>query len=340
MYKAELTAIVKSIIDADSLAEHIFAVKELAGFFELLSHNGEIAIPADNEAALNGGQALSSYHAAVCTEDYLRTSYFIKGVYKALTKLMMDFPGRPVNILYAGCGPFATLLLPLLPLFENGRIKAKLLDINHASILSVQHLVRVIGFQDRDLELVEANAITYTIPHHFPVDLLISETMHYALTMEPQVAIVQNLVPQLPPHSIMIPQEINIALAYSFYAKEPFLKNGENAAEGYRKQQPYASRTLIDSLFTINKELFSKPGNVTSQIISKFYKLPAEHTKQPDICIFTGIRVFEDILLDTADSLITNPYCIGSMHNFTNHSSFQVVYDFSETPKWTYNLKN
>lgn len=340
MYKTKLTAIVKSIIDADSIAENTFAVKELVAFFEQLSNPGDIAIPVDNEAALNGGQALSSYHAAVCTEDYLRTSYFIKGVYRALNKLMHDFPGRPVNILYAGSGPFATLLLPLLPLFDKSRLKATLLDINNASLLSVQHLVRAIELQDYDLELVEANAITFDIPHSFPVDLLISETMHYALTMEPQVAIVQNLAPQLLPHSIMIPQEINITLGYSFYAKEPFLKTGENAAQGYLNRQPYASRTLVDSLFTINKDFFSKPGNVISQIKSKFYKLPAEHTKHPDICIFTGICVYEDIVLDTADSLITNPYCIGSMLNFANHSSFQVVYDFSETPKWTYNLKN
>jgi hypothetical protein len=336
MYKQELTVIVQSIIASNTVDEHVKSAKELSDFYSKIS---SVEHSVSNETLVKGGIALSSSGAADCVDDYLRTVFFIKGIYKALIKLCIDFPERSINILYAGCGPYATLILPLLPLFDKNRIKALLLDINAASIASVQHLLVVSGLDEYQLQLIETDATTYTKPNDFTIDLAISETMHYALTSEPQVAITQNIVSQLPPHGILIPEEITIDLAYTFFDHEPALKNAKQEVKGHKQLQPYPHNVFVDRLFTINKELFSSII-YNSKIESKFYDLPANFENHPDICIFTEIKIFDNIELKTAESYITNPYCVVSLYSINDYSGIQLMYDFSEIPKWSYSLKN
>jgi hypothetical protein len=336
MYKQELTIIVQSIIASNTIDEHTRCARNLSKFYEKIA---TINYLENNETLVKGGVALSSSGAADCVDDYLRTVYFIKGVYKALIKLSNDFPERSINVLYAGCGPYATLILPLLPLFNKDRIKAILLDINTASIASVHHILSVTGLNNYTVELVETDAITYTKPDGFTIDLAISETMHYALTREPQVAITRNIVSQLSSHGILIPQEIKIDLAYTFFDYEPSLKDAKTEVKGHNEMQPYPHRVFVDRLFTISKELF---GNASHDLEFKsdFYNLPADFSNHPDVSIFTEIRIFEDIELKTAESYITNPFCIASIYSLTEYSEIQFLYDFSNIPKWSYNVKN
>ncbi|KQO32172.1 hypothetical protein ASF10_21610 [Flavobacterium sp. Leaf82] len=336
MYKQELLVIVQSIIASNTVDEHVKRAKELSDFYSKIS---TVQHSKTNETLVKGGIALSSSGAADCVDDYLRTVFFIKGIYKALTKLSDDFPERSINILYAGCGPYATLILPLLPLFDEDRINAILLDINAKSIESVQHLLSVTGLDKYQLQIIETDATTYIKPENFTIDLAISETMHYALTSEPQVAITRNIVSQLPAHGILIPQEIRIDLAYTFFDHEPSLKNAKQEVKGHKQMQPYPHNVFVDRLFTINKELF---GSVipNSKIESNFYDLPANFDNNPDICIFTELKIFDNIELKTAESYITNPYCLVSRYSINDYSGIQLVYDFSEMPKWSYFLKD
>lgn len=333
MYKQELAIIVQSIIESNTISDHTKCAKTLSDFYNRLS---AVQHSIQNEVSVKGGIALSSSGAADCVDDYLRTIYFIKGIYKAITKLTADFPERSINILYAGCGPYATLILPLLPLFNKERINAILLDINAESIESVRHLLKVTGLDEYALQLIETDAITYTKPKDFTIDLAISETMHYALTREPQVAIVKNIVMQLPPHAILIPEEIRIDLAYTFLDHEPSFKNAINEVKSYNEMQPYPHHVFVDRLFTINKELSSIRHD--SKFESDFYDLPESFNEIPDVCIFTELKVFEDIELKTAKSYITNPYCVVSLYSISEYSKIQLIYDFSEIPKWSYKV--
>lgn len=335
MYKRELAIIVKSIIASNTVSEQLESAQQLSFFYKKLTthcHSDK------NETIVNGGIALSSSGAADCVDDYLRTVSFLKGIYKALTKLLNDSPEKKINILYAGCGPYATLILPLLPLFDKERISAVLIDINASSLESVQKLVIAINLEEHNLQLIESNAIIYIIPENFNVDLAISETMHYALTSEPQVAISRNIIKQLPSHAIFIPQEIRINLAYTFFDYEPYLRMDINEVKGYKKMQPYSHKVFVDRLFTINKEHFDRE-NHTSKIESSFYALPDIFENYPDVCLFTEITIYEDVELKTAESYITNPYCLVSLYGIKDYSEIQLVYDFCDIPKWSYQLK-
>ncbi|WP_428229438.1 hypothetical protein [Flavobacterium sp.] len=334
MHKQELTIIVQSIIASNTVDEHVKCAQNLSGFYSKIA---VIDRDVNNETFVKGGVALSSSGAADCVDDYLRTIYFIKGIYKALIKLSNDFPERSINVLYAGCGPYATLILPLLTLFNKDRINAILLDINISSIASVRQILSVTGLNDYSLQLIEADAVTYIKPQEFTIDLAISETMHYGLTREPQVAITRNIVSQLPAHGILIPEEIRIDFAYTFFDYEPSLST-KNKVKGYNQMQPYPHKVFVDRLFTISKELFADREH-DLKLESNFYNLPADFSNYPDVCIFTEIKIFEDIELKTAESYITNPYCVVSIYSLAEYAEIQLIYDFSDMPKWSYDVK-
>lgn len=335
MYKQELKIIVKSIIASNNDDEYIHWAQKLSVFYQKILKDEH---SDNNEIVVQGGIALSSSGAADCVDDYLRTIHFIKGIYKAINNLDALFSYRKINILYAGCGPYATLILPLLPLLNKERINAVLIDINKSSIESVQNIISKIGLEDYNLHTIETDATTYIIPKDFVVDLAVSETMHYALTREPQVAISRNIMKQIPENAIFIPQEIKINLAFTFFNYEPSLKIDINGIKGYKNMQPYIYNVFVDRLLTINKEHFLGENN-DSKFETNYYSLPDNFSNHPDVCLFTEIKIFEDIELKTAESYITNPYCVVSMYGIKDYSEIQFVYDFSEIPKWTYRLK-
>lgn len=337
MYTAELKIIVTEIINSGTVSQGVAAVKKLSELFTAIAAEATYKLSADNEKNIAGGQALSSYHAAVCTDDYLRTCYFIKGTFRALIALRDKFPGKKIHVLYAGCGPYATLLLPLLPLFNPDAIDAILLDINSSSLQFVDTLLSFLNLNNYTVTLIEADATVYQKQSSLGIDLFISETMHYALTAEPQVAITKNFIPQLLPHTICIPNQIHIDMVYTAFGREPFIKSGSDS-DNLRKDNPEPKRYYAGRLFTISKNaayLLEK-----TSIKTPFYPVPDDITSYPDLCIFTEVNVYDDITLKTAQSVITNPYCITSLYHIKAHHEFQLEYNYSQTPKWALHFKS
>ena len=324
----ELSVITQSILDSKSANEYVSCAEALSLFYKDIT--GHMTHSAMNGAVIRGGVALSSLGAADCVDDHLRTTFFIKGVHTALTRLFDKNPGKPVNVLYAGCGPYATLLLPLLPLFPSTAINAIVLDINSPSLECVQNIIKAVGLQAHQLKLECADATTFTKPDDFEIDLCISETMHYALTSEPQVAIIKNLAPQLPAHGILIPQQISIDLAFSFFSKEPSLREGNHIKAAATASYPL--RVPLGRLFTISK--VHSPHVKDGKFQSGFYTIPENFENCPDICLYTEVLIIEGISLKTAESYITNPYCVASLWNYSESESVRLTYDFSEIPRW------
>ena len=93
------------------------------------------------DALLKDGVAISPAAAAHCVNDTQRSVVFIRAVYAAIKAAQARFAQAPVEILYAGCGPFATLLLPILGRFEPGELTVHLLDIHQRSLDSVGLLI-------------------------------------------------------------------------------------------------------------------------------------------------------------------------------------------------------
>lgn len=189
-------------------------VRELYGFLVALA-----AVDTDDEAnkdflLLDSGKAIGPTFAAMCLNEMLRTKRFVDGVYQAVCDTLAQHPDRPVHILYAGTGPFATLVLPLVARFSSQQVQWSLLEINPVSFACLQHLITQLGLQHYVHRFENVDAATYLLPPGERIDIFVTETMQESLKREPQVGICMNLVPQLPPEAIMIPQAIRLKAAF------------------------------------------------------------------------------------------------------------------------------
>jgi hypothetical protein len=69
------------------------------------------------------GLAIDTRSAALCIFDMMRTRKFLLGIRDAIDEKLRIDPGQPVTILYAGTGPFATLLTPLITVFRPDQLQ-------------------------------------------------------------------------------------------------------------------------------------------------------------------------------------------------------------------------
>ncbi|MGB3801090.1 MAG: hypothetical protein WA952_14835 [Lewinella sp.] len=168
------------------------------------------------------GVAIGATWAALCIDDEFRTHRFITGLYQAITDRLERYPG-PVHVLYAGCGPFATLALPLMTRFRADQLQFTLLEINEVSYSAVRTLLRNLGLNEYVKSVQQTDASSYRIADAASIGILLTETMQYSLVDEMQVPICLNLLPQLPADALLIPERIELRLGRMEDAKATFL---------------------------------------------------------------------------------------------------------------------
>lgn len=204
----ELRRITRVLLNVEATTDDLhWAANELYALLTTVAYDA-VQPPPRVERTLPTGRAISPHDAANCTRDPVRTAMFLRGVAAALGELSETFPGEIVDVVYAGTGPLAPLVLPLLACESRSRVHVTWIDINEESIVAVRRLVKRLGIGEH--AFVVADAATYR--HERPVRLLVCEAMQKALTVEPQVAIAINLVPQLHPRGVMVPQNVRIDL--------------------------------------------------------------------------------------------------------------------------------
>jgi hypothetical protein len=173
------------------------------------------------DSFLDSGVAINPRAAAHCVTDYRRSLVFIRSVHAALKKLLTERNTDVVNVLYAGCGPYATLLLPILAEFPAPRLRLQLLDIHQSALDAVHVMINHFGLNEYDIITQPADASTFrcsTAPQ-----LIVAETMQKALEQEPQFPITANLAPQLAEGGIFIPERIDVDLCLSKAGKHQTL---------------------------------------------------------------------------------------------------------------------
>lgn len=211
---ASLKKITEEIISSDKQQKkQIEACQALADLFFKVSGMEHAQTIDTNGIKTANGVALGTIDAAACIIDAARTHIFLRSVKEAIEDVLSDYPGRPVNILYAGTGPYATLLAPLTTIFIPTQLQMLLLEINPQTIAYLQTTVAQLNMDAFVTGIVEADASEYRLPEGYHPDIIVAETMLHALRTEPQVMIFANLINQCTKKTLLIPQMIQVSAA-------------------------------------------------------------------------------------------------------------------------------
>ncbi len=241
----------------------------------------------DAEIILASGKAISPASAAHCLLEMVRTAKFLRGIKKAINTKLGE--ADKISILYAGCGPYATLITPLLTQYLPEQIEVDFLDINETSLLSANKVIQGLGFSEFTDQLYLADAATFKCSKDY--DIVISETLQAALRAEPFVAIYQNLAPQLSGACLFIPQEVEVCLM----GDTKGTWNSEKLCFENKLQQYYGTILIIN-----NKTVLDDFKREKISIENSF------HEKQ-DLKLNTTINVIDSILLSEGDCSLNIP---------------------------------
>lgn len=148
----------------------------------------------EGESILPSGSAISPVQAALCAREPLRSAAFIQGLAQAVSERLHD--ERPVRVLYAGCGPYALLALPLMALFSPRQLQFSMIEVHQEALDAARALIAKLGFTEHVSDFICTDAAAYRIAADNTPDVIVSETMNTALGKEPQVAIMRNLAVQ------------------------------------------------------------------------------------------------------------------------------------------------
>ncbi len=327
-----LAAISATILDEASSPDQLR--EALRQFAQLCSdHTGIVPDPSFDgwagDTFLDSGVAINPQAAAHCVNDIHRSVVFIRGVYAAILACRQRIADQPVRILYAGCGPYATLLLPLLHKFTPGELEICLLDIHQQSLASVERLIAHFGFDAHHIQTVQGDACTYQ--HPVPLHLVIAETMQKSLEQEPQFAVTANLAPQLCAQGIFIPEKITVELCLVRVGKQAGSEPGERIALAtvFTLLPALAAAQLRDASY--NQDTAWHELSPVAIEIPRLQNLASF-----EALMFTRILVFAQHQLGDYEAEITLPLRCPELASLRGGDRYRVRYQLGNYPRFNY----
>jgi predicted RNA methylase len=269
----------------------------------------------------NNGLAISTNAAAFCTIDFLRTRSFLLGIKKAIKDCLAIDPNKPVELMYAGTGPFATLALPLMAYFTESQLQFVLLEINDNTIRVLKSIIKKLGAEKYVKTIVQCDASIYTFEKNIQPAIIVSETMKPALYKEPQVMIVVNLIQQCAKEPIIIPQSISIDLASINSTNKEIV--------------------LLLKLIDFNAETALQLAN-PSQCIPIFnegiqIEIKRENKSTKDrISLLTTIKTYDNYSLNFKESGLTLPCYMDTLNIADKDVKLLVKYRVGEYPGFSF----
>lgn len=256
-----------------------------------------------NDVQASSGMAISVNEAARCLLDYRRTGQFFRGFHRAIRDAQQKYPGETIEVLYAGCGPYAPFLTLVAPLFSPEEVQFSLIEINEESLNIARMLIREMELGDYLRESFHADATLLRLPSPGRYHLLFTETMDTALEREPIVSILLNLLPQLRPEVMVVPR--NVTVEGMFYREKDLSEGLDGLWKMSNQDEGYPLGLLMD-LGEALRTYFSLPQPPADRIFHELQlKLP-EPDRRDYLALITTVEVWEGIFLYKNESDITN----------------------------------
>lgn len=273
----------------------------------------------DKDIFTPGGQAISPIKAAHCLLEIQRTAKLVRGIHQALLELKERFKGEKLNILYAGCGPYATLLTPLTCYFSADEVSFIMMDISGDALTAVDRMYASLGLSSYIKRLTLADACTHVLTENERVHMAVSETMNTALYKEPQVAIMKNLIPQLMEGAVFIPQEISVSMQLT----DPGLEIASLSVENMVPE-----RIWLGELYRIGRDHLPNDHAVPVEV-------PEEPGKFRQVTLFTEIRTYGAEVLTTNECSLTMPKKVGYSEDYKG-KKLSVSYISGNNPRFEF----
>jgi len=281
------------------------------------------------------GKALGTTWAALCIRDILRTKTFIKGLFNAIDYVKETKEG-PVHVIYAGTGPFATLILPIMATYPEEKVQFTLLEINKVSFESTNRVINKLGFDRYIKGMVNEDATKYVVNPDDQIDILVSETMQRALEREQQVPIVMNIMRQLKADSILIPEKITLDLC---------LMNMTKFQAGLMNTEEESCIIKLGHIFELSREkiiayyLANQTDNRQLRFPRLSFDLPIEQMDEfNQLVILTEIQVFGEDRIGFNESGLTTPLILEDLSGQQEELTVNIRYCVNEDPGIEYQL--
>lgn len=291
---------------------------------------GDISV---GESRLEHGLAISPVAAAMCARELFRTTAFIRGLGQAVDESLR--PDRPVRVLYAGCGPYALLALPLMAAFPAGQVVFTLLDIHQECLDAACRLIDSLGLAGHVAAVHCTDAVRFRIPATAVPDVIVSETMSVALRNEPQVSIARNLLVQAPA-ARMVPRAVHIEACLLDPGKE--IAGVPPEIDG---EPPEAARDRIPlgTVFTLDADSIRVWTALTGdRLPGGTVTLPAPLTARHRPFLLTKIDVYGEQRLQDYDSSLTLPRPWPGKPVFSGGETLRFHYRISDRPELGYEI--
>lgn len=334
-----LTEISACLLETESDAECLRAATELhallSGIVKLRDDPTSIDL---TETQLSEGKALSPRDAARCILDYMRSRSFLRGVRAAVGESQRRFPGQTIHILYAGCGPFAPLVLPLTTQFSSDQVQFTLLDIHLRSLDAVRQIVETLGVSDYVRDYVQCDAASHQNPCQSEPHIILIETMQKALEKEPQVAVTRNLIRLLMKGGILIPAKIKLSACLGNASKEVVPVSVDGVGEP--NHNDFRERVDLGTVFELTAQSARQPwsrysdDSSGSALCSAPVRIcvPQIANDAGDLMILTNITVLDSIVLRDYESGLTYPTVLFDLGRIRSNDQLEFQYITGESP--------
>lgn len=332
----ELKRIAREILDpGKEPADLIPAAQALRDLFENRTH---FCVDHDRDIAVGGtrldsGLAISPTLAAMCIRELFRTLSFIRGLNQAISDAMR--PGRPVRILYAGCGPYASLAVPLMAVYSPGQLAFTLLDIHRESLDRALTLITSFGLGGHVEDALCEDATRYRIPEEKQPDVIVSETMAVCLHNEPQVTIARHLLGQAP-EARMVPQSVSIEVCMLDWAREHVLMPA-----GYIGEFPQSERdrVYLGRIFELDAaSILGWQDLEGDHLPGGSVRIPISLKSHYRPYLLTKILVYGDIRLQDYDCSLTLPQHLPGRPRFAGGEILHFYYKLGPYPELGYEI--
>ena len=167
---------------------------------------GAIPEPNWSEARFAPRGCLSVTSSMNCLNDEARTQAFVTAVVEAIS--LLEQRRGSIYVLDAGSG--AIPILGIVAALASPLVTVDCLELNLESATLAARIVKAMGLESR----VRVNAVdARSWSPEKRIDLLVSETMATALTAEPIVSIMKNLVPRCALDAVILPSAVKVKAA-------------------------------------------------------------------------------------------------------------------------------